>query len=281
VSEYRDYENGVADVLAFLADDSATVERNVRLPGRRSGRRRQIDVLVRGRIFGMADASLIVDCKRRRTPVDVKAVETFIGMVEDVGAEVGMLMTTAGSTSTARERARAERGVRLEVMTLRDLMAWSPPGTVTTTYRLRVNRHGNAEKALRNAGFRVTPDVGFETSAGEVILKVIRHYGMRNPPSEVQQRHIAASDAALRAIGVDHVQIAHGITMGGGTPSHRWLPVAVNGILAGFKVLASTDEEAERELDQIAAFFAAPGVPRQDLSVIRPDGWPVPSLFEL
>jgi hypothetical protein len=39
---------------------------NVRLPGRRSGRKRQIDVLVRGRIFGMADANLIVDCKRRR-----------------------------------------------------------------------------------------------------------------------------------------------------------------------------------------------------------------------
>lgn len=34
VSEYRDYENGVADVLAFLADDSATVSRDVRLQGR-------------------------------------------------------------------------------------------------------------------------------------------------------------------------------------------------------------------------------------------------------
>lgn len=36
MSEYRDYENGVADVLAFLAGDSATVERDARLPGRRS-----------------------------------------------------------------------------------------------------------------------------------------------------------------------------------------------------------------------------------------------------
>ena len=153
-SEYRDYENGVADVLAFLAGDSAAVERNVRLPGRRSGRGRQIDVLVRGRIFGMTDATLIVDCKRRRSPVDVKAVEAFIGMVEDVGADVGMLMTTAGSTRTARERARAERGLHIKLMTLEELMAWRPPGTVTTTYRLPIDRRADAAKALRNVGFR-------------------------------------------------------------------------------------------------------------------------------
>ena len=64
VSEYRDYENGVADVLAYLAGESATVRRNVRLPSRSAGRPRQIDVLVTGRIFGMADATLVVDCKR-------------------------------------------------------------------------------------------------------------------------------------------------------------------------------------------------------------------------
>jgi len=107
VDDFRDYENGVADVLAFLADGSATVERDVRLPGVRSGRSRQIDVLVRGRIFGAADMTMIVDCKRRKTPVDVKAIESFIGMVEDVGAEVGMIVTSSGSTgrrSDARER---------------------------------------------------------------------------------------------------------------------------------------------------------------------------------
>jgi hypothetical protein len=279
VSEYRDYENGVADVLAFLAGDSAAVERNVRLPGRRSCRQRQIDVLVRGRIFSMVGATLIVDCKRRRTPVDVKAVEAFIGMMEDVGAEVGMLMTTAGSTKAARERAHAERGVHLEVMTLQDLMAWSPPGTVTTMYRLPAERQADAEKVLRNAGFRVTPNVGLEASAGEVILNVIRHYGTRNPSGEVQWRHITESDAALRTIGVDRVQVAHSITISGGTPRHRWLVVAVNGVPTGLKVLASTEEEAERELDRVAAFIAAPGIPRQALSVIRPDGWPFPPLF--
>lgn len=203
MSEYRDYENGVADVLAFLAGDSATVERNVRLPGRRSGRSRQIDVLVRGRIFGMTDATLIVDCKRRRAPVDVKAVESFIGMIEDVGADVGIVMTTAGSTGTARDRVGAERGVRLEVMTLRELMAWSPPGTVTATYRVPADRRADVEKALRMAGFRVAPTTGFEAASGEVILDTIRHYGTRTPSAEIQQRHMTEAVAALRSIAVE------------------------------------------------------------------------------
>lgn len=277
MSEYRDYENGVADVLAFLAGDSATVERNVRLPGRRSRRLRQIDVVVQGRIFGMADATLAVDCKRRRKPIAVKVVESFSGMIDDVGAEVGMLMTTAGSTATARERARAERGVRLEVMTVEELLKWSPPGTVTTTYRLRADRQADAEKALRNVGFRVALDTSFGVAAGEVAINVIRHYGTRTPSGEVQERHLAEAAAALRAVGVD--QVAHGITMGGGTPGHRWLTVAANDVPSDLKVVASTEEEAEWELDQAAPVFAVQGIPREALSVIKPDGWPVPHLF--
>jgi hypothetical protein len=279
LSEYRDYENGVADVLAFLAGDSATVERNVRLPGRRSGRSRQIDVLVRGRIFDMTDATLIVDCKRRRKPVDVKAVESFIGMVEDVGADVGIIMSTAGSTGTARERAGTERGVHLEVMTLRELMAWSPPGTVTATYRVPVDRQADAEKALRTAGFRVAPNTAFEAAAAEVILDVIRHYGTRSPSAEVQQRHMAEAVAALRGIAVEPTSVAHGVTMAGGTPAHRWLTVAVSGVPADLKVLASTEQEAELELDRIASAFAGLGIPRDALSVITPTDWPAPPLF--
>jgi hypothetical protein len=45
-------------------------------------------------------------------------------------------------------RHTGERGMRFEVLTLQDLIAWSLPGTVITI----------VEKALRNAGFRVTPN---------------------------------------------------------------------------------------------------------------------------
>jgi hypothetical protein len=45
-SEFREYENGVADVLASVVGAAGTVQRNVRLPSSSGVRPRQVDVLV-------------------------------------------------------------------------------------------------------------------------------------------------------------------------------------------------------------------------------------------
>jgi hypothetical protein len=63
-SEFREYENGVADVQASVVGANGVVRRNVMLSSRADNRRRQIDVLVEGSIFGLTDARLVVDCKR-------------------------------------------------------------------------------------------------------------------------------------------------------------------------------------------------------------------------
>lgn len=282
MSDYREYENGVADVLAFLAGDTATVERNIKLRGRRSGRLRQIDVLVRGRIFGMAEATMMVECKKWATRVDIKAVESFLGMVQDVGADVGLMMTTKGATAGAHERARQERGVRLEVMSLEELRAWSPPGSVTMTYRLPADRRVEAQRTLRNAGFRVAPDTGYPATGDTVVLSVLRHYGTRHPSAEAQRAEMDYCEVALREIGIEPVHVATGITVSGGTPGHRWLEVAVDGHPIGLKVLAATEDEAEEQLNSVAAELTTQfGVPRTSLSVIRPDGWPIQGIFGL
>jgi hypothetical protein len=46
----------------------------------------------------------------------------------------------------------------------------------------------------------------------------------------------------------------------------------------GLKVLAASDDEASSQFVQIAASL---GVPRADLDVERPDGWPVTALCGL
>jgi hypothetical protein len=58
-----EYENGVADVLAFLAGPNATVERNVHLLGLRSKRKRQVDVL-NTTVAGLGATQVVVGCKR-------------------------------------------------------------------------------------------------------------------------------------------------------------------------------------------------------------------------
>lgn len=104
----EEYKDGVAALLAEKCVDRGTVERDARLPSGSGGRDRQIDVLVRLRLPEMDDGLMIVDCKRYGAKVDVKDVEAFIGMVEDVGAAMGLLLvTTEGYTSDADTRASA------------------------------------------------------------------------------------------------------------------------------------------------------------------------------
>jgi Restriction endonuclease len=59
----------------------------------------------------MADATLIVDCKRWGKPVEIADAGTFIDLVEDVGADVGLLVTTEGASTAARVRLRSARGL--------------------------------------------------------------------------------------------------------------------------------------------------------------------------
>ena len=252
MSDARDYENGVGDVLAYLAGDTATVRRNLRLTGRRSGKQRQIDVLVQGRIFGMADATLIAECKRWAAPVDVKDVEAWLGMVEDVGADVGLMVTTHGLTDGARQRARQERGVRLELMSLEELKAWRPPGTVGVSYRVPLEREAEAERVLRKAGFRVALATGHPTADGEVVLDAFRHYGTPHPAGEIQHSHMEVSKRALESVDIEPVLVAHGATVGGGTPAHRWLQVAVEGVATDLKIMAATEAEVDQNLDWLA-----------------------------
>lgn len=169
--------------------------------------------------------------------------------------------------------------MRLEVMSLDELRAWSPPGTVTVTYQVPADRRSDAEKALRSAGFRVAPASGRSVANDGVVLDVFRHYGIKHPGGDVQQEHMDHSETALNKVGIEPVHLGTSLTFAGGTPGHRWLQVAVNGVATDLKVLAATEVEADGQLDQMASFFARAGIPREALSVVRPDGWPVVEVF--
>lgn len=122
-----DYEEGVANFLTEKFAGRGSVVRNVRLKSRSGVRARQIDVLVRFSLGDMGEELMVVDCKRYGTRVDVKDVEAFIGLVEDVGAAIGLLVTTEGFTSGATDRAAAARGIRIEVLRVEELPGWEPP----------------------------------------------------------------------------------------------------------------------------------------------------------
>ena len=100
---FKEFEELITKIQTQLAPN-AEVLHDQQLPGRKSGRSRQIDVLVRDKI-GQYDILIIIDCKDYKRPVDVKHVEAFYGLLDDVGAQKGVLVCPAGFTKTAKSRA--------------------------------------------------------------------------------------------------------------------------------------------------------------------------------
>lgn len=80
----------VTKIQSQLAPN-AEVSHDVRLDGRYSKRKRQIDVLVKQRI-GQYEMMIVRDCKDQDSPVDVQGIEEFQGLVDDVGAHKGSLV---------------------------------------------------------------------------------------------------------------------------------------------------------------------------------------------
>jgi hypothetical protein len=271
--DYREYENGVTDVLRFIAGSDVEVRRDVLVPGRRSGVERQVDVFVRGSMFGLPDATLAVDCKLWKKKLDVADVGAFLSYLDDVGADLGMLITTEGYTPAAKKLAQDARGVRAEVLTLRELEQWSPKGTIHVSYRLPADRAGDARAALVRAGLRVREDRSLEHRDDQLVLETFRY-----PRGEGEATLDEVAEEALTAVGLPVDVAARGTAIGGGTPAHRWLEVTDRGHATSRKILASTEAEVERELDRIAAEFH---VIRETLDVIRPSDWPITDLFGL
>ncbi len=126
---WRDYEQEIYEVLRAKADDDARVEFDEKLPGHLSGTTRQIDVFVEGRFAGDVlpkPSTLAVDCKCWSSTVNVPDVERFIGLVDDVRTDYGLLITTVGFSKAAQRRADNARGLQIEVITFEQLKDWRP-----------------------------------------------------------------------------------------------------------------------------------------------------------
>jgi len=102
--DWKELEYLVAMIQKQLSPD-ATVQHNVMLDGVESETKRQIDVLVEQNI-GQYTMQIVIDCKDYAKPVDVKGVEEFQGLVQDVRAHKGALVCPSGFTKAALKRAR-------------------------------------------------------------------------------------------------------------------------------------------------------------------------------
>ncbi len=100
--KWRQYEWLISKIFH---DEYSSLDTKViydaRIAGQYSERSRQIDILVKAN-----SVKTIVECKDYSKPVDLKGVESFLGMFSDVKADFGILISSSGFTKSAKNRIR-------------------------------------------------------------------------------------------------------------------------------------------------------------------------------
>jgi len=114
---WKDYEIYITKHFQSLFPETS-IKHDIRREGLMSKTKRQIDILIEGKIAGF-DLKVIVDCKYFNKKVDVKAVESFLSFLQDLKASKGILITNNGYTDAAYNRATYDsQDIELRIMVL-------------------------------------------------------------------------------------------------------------------------------------------------------------------
>lgn len=118
---WKDYEKEVHSYFSKMYPNSI-ITYDAKIMGRYSKKERQIDVLIEDDIAGFP-LKVVVDAKYFSEKIDVKCVESFISMLEDVNASQGLLVTKKDYSEAAINRAYyGPQELELDVLNFDDLL---------------------------------------------------------------------------------------------------------------------------------------------------------------
>lgn len=107
------------------------VKKNIHIIGKYSDEERQIDVYVPEVQFDGVTGSMIVDAKYYSRKVDVKGVDSMIGMLGDVNAKYGLLVSSKGFSHAAIKRAHnSPDGLQVDILSVDELQMLQSPVAV-------------------------------------------------------------------------------------------------------------------------------------------------------
>lgn len=98
-------EDVITDICAGLAGSKVT--RNARVDGRHSLTVRDVDVLIEGKLNAF-DVRVAIEAKNYKDRVGVEKVEAFCTKLQDVGAALGVMVSSMGFTEPAKNAAAAK-----------------------------------------------------------------------------------------------------------------------------------------------------------------------------
>lgn len=118
---WQEYEKIVFQNVKECFPDSECIF-NSKILGRYSKGTRQCDIIVKT-VFDDIEFITLIDAKYYSKKIDVKGVEEFIAMANDINAHEGILVTQVGFTQLAYERAENDPNqILLDILTLEELM---------------------------------------------------------------------------------------------------------------------------------------------------------------
>lgn len=118
--DWKEYEIYITKHFQKLFPQTS-IQHNVRREGLMSKTKRQIDILIEGKVAGF-DLNIIVDCKYFNKKVDVKDVESFLSFLQDLKASKGILITNIGYSEAAYNRATYDsQDIELRIINFDDL----------------------------------------------------------------------------------------------------------------------------------------------------------------
>lgn len=175
-AKWKRFEDLVASIQRQLAP-SATVAQNEKIRGRRTGRLRDIDISVRQKV-GQYDILIAIDCKDYRRKINVKDVEAFMGLADDVGANQAAMVAPRGFSSTAKTRAAAG-GISLFRLIDAEDHDWKSYVSIPAVAELReitafsLTFSGTGPFALAPQDFRLMPLYRADGSLIDVVSNLI------------------------------------------------------------------------------------------------------------
>jgi len=117
---WSEYENEVFEILGSYYPNS-TIKKDYKKTGKYSQRKRQIDIYIETEIAGN-DIIIVVDCKHYNKKIDVKTVESFIAMADDLQSDIALMISEKGYTKTALKRAHYNpKHIELDILNMKDL----------------------------------------------------------------------------------------------------------------------------------------------------------------
>lgn len=126
IRTWRDYENYIYNEIRFKLP-SATATKSAKVPGKTSNILREIDIYITEQ-FSTEKIILAVDCKFYNKKVDIKTVESAIGMAEDIDCDRFIIVANKGYTDAAYERVSSLRSkIELEILSPTQLERFQAP----------------------------------------------------------------------------------------------------------------------------------------------------------